>query len=54
MEIYRIVLVTITAALGLLALGLGSFILKPAVSSLHNSTRQERPRERQPHMKERV
>jgi hypothetical protein len=52
METYRIILVGITAALGFVALGLGGFLLSPAVSSLHSPAHQERTRGRQPRVAE--
>jgi hypothetical protein len=54
MEIYRIVLVGITAALGFLALGLGGFILSSSTSSGRSATRQERTRERQPEVQDKA
>ena len=54
MEICRLFLVGITAALGFVALSLGGFILSPSASSLHGPTARAKTRERHTRAEESV
>jgi hypothetical protein len=54
MEICRLFLIGITAALGFVALGLGGFIFSPSAFSLHGLTPRARTKERQTRAKESV